>query len=200
MSSATSSGDPLLVRSALNAFTGEHDQAAEPGATSHVQGASVTVRWVSTLVAWGDQYGLGEFCVCLRSADGQLYAAKTMPGSDAWYGVAGPGSVVFAYRMPLSLDVPVGKDYQVMVGWRPTIGTGFFGAWATSVYTYNVTSIGITVAVPKGTVSYSQGSSLPVSWTTGSAVAAGGDFFVCVRSAAGVFYAPTTVAATGVGA
>ena len=198
VSSATSSGDPLLVRSALNTFTGEHDQPAEPGATSHVQGASVTVRWVSTLVAWGDQYGLGEFCVCLRSADGQLYAAKTMPGSDAWYGAGAPGAVVFAYRMPLSLDVPAGKDYQVMVGWRPTIGTGFFGAWATSVYTYNVTSIGITVAVPKGTASYLQGGSLPVSWTTGSAVAAGGDFFVCVRSAAGVFYAPTTVAATGV--
>jgi len=97
---------------------------APTGTGSYAQGSSLTVRW--EIRKW-DYYGV--FGVGVRSPAGDWNIGLRV--SAGYYG---------SYTVPLTVDVPVGSGYQVMVAWRPEPEIGSWGAFATSPGSFAVTA------------------------------------------------------------
>ena len=90
------------------------------------------------MVQWVPNFGFhpvtnGEFGLWVRSSSGALLAGKTMTAQDAirYYYTA-------FYQTDVTFDVPPGSGYRVVVGWRPTVGSGFFGGWGTSPTSFTI--------------------------------------------------------------
>ena len=97
---------------------------APTGTGSYAQGSSLTVRWE---ISKGVDYGV--FGVGVRSPAGDWNIGLRV--SAGYYG---------SYTVPLTVDVPVGSGYQVMVAWRPEPEIGSWGAFATSPGSFAVTA------------------------------------------------------------
>ena len=155
---------------------------APTGTTSHVQGSSLTVSWTTR-----EAVQTGVFGVWVESAS---YAG-------------GPGKIVVyngttSYSTSVTLDVPPGTGYRIMVSYRAMAN----GAWTDFGYSpgsFTVTggtALGIYVTAPTGTGSYAVGASLTVSWLTSSSVF-GGEWGLWARSAGGNWYIAKLVPAGG---
>ena len=154
---------------------------APTGTTSHVQGSSLTVSWTTR-----EAVQTGVFGVWVESAS---YAG-------------GPGKIVVyndttSYSTSITLDVPPGTGYRIMVSYRAMAN----GAWTDFGYspgsfTVTGTALGISVTAPTGTGSYAVGASLTVSWLTSSSVF-GGEWGIWARSAGGSWYIAKLVPAGG---
>ena len=98
--------------------------SAPTGTSSHVAGSTLTVNWTASSAV-----GVGEFGIWARSAAGGWYIATLVPASGGT-----------TYTTGLTLNVPVGSGYQAIVAWRPTVGSGAWGSWATSPGSFTVTA------------------------------------------------------------
>jgi len=100
--------------------------------------------------------------------------------------VAAAGGTSFSTSLPLA-SVPAGF-YQIIVGYRPTLGGGAWTSWATSygfVFSVNSPAVpAMTITAPAGQDSYVSGNTFTATWTTDLAVSTG-QFAVWVRSADG---------------
>jgi len=116
---------------------------APTGTGSYAQGSSLTVNWsVSSAVAEG------EFALGVRSPAGGWNPGNLVPASGA-----------ASYAAGLTLDVPLGSGYRVMVAWRPDVGSGSWSANATSPG-----SFAVTAGIAKAITAFSfQGLTPPVS-------------------------------------
>jgi hypothetical protein len=101
------------------------------GTRTFERGKVLTVQWIP-------EFGFhpvtnGEFGLWVRSSSGALLAGKTMTAQDAirYYFTA-------FYQTDVTFDVPPGSGYRVVVGWRPTVGSGFFGGWGTSPASFTI--------------------------------------------------------------
>ncbi len=99
--------------------------------THLLQGSLLKVWWWVWPTSITPFPPLGECGLWVRSASGWLYSGKIVP-ADSWH-------MSTAFETTLPLDVPLGDGYQVVVGWRPTAGSGFWGCWATSA-SFSVTA------------------------------------------------------------
>ncbi len=112
------SADPFIVTAApLITVT------APTGTGSYVRGSSLTVSWTIAPAT-----AAGEFGLWARSPGGGLYIGKLVPASGA-----------ASYATSLTLDVPTGSGYQVIVAWRATAGSGAWTSFGTSPGSFAVT-------------------------------------------------------------
>ena len=81
------------------------------GTGSYAQGSSLTVIWTTSSAVYD-----GEFALGVRSPDGTWNPGNLVPASGA-----------ASYGAGLTLDVPPGSGYKVMVAWAPR---GFFTRWS----------------------------------------------------------------------
>ena len=90
----------------------------------------------------------------------------------------------------VTLNVPPGTTYDIVVGYRATVGSGAWSVLGASAGTFTVTSVApapvITVTAPPAGGSYAQGFSLPVTWTT-DAPTPTGEFVVWAYSGSGFY-------------
>ena len=143
---------------------------APPSGGSYAQQDGLPVSWTT-----GAAVSSGEFAVWADSGSG-WYIGKLVPNN----GTA-------AYSTSVTLDVPVGSSYRIVVGYRPTVGNGAFTAFACNPGPFAVTAgvPALTITVPTITGTYiAPNASLPVSWTTSAAVGAG-EFAVWADSGSG---------------
>jgi len=119
----------------------------------------------------------------MRSGSQQDYLYSLVPASGGT-----------SFSTTITLDVPAGSDYQAVVAWRPTAGSGDWINWGTSPGSFTV-DLTIAVTAPMGTSTRVQGIPLTVSWTTSGAVSSG-EFCVWLRERDD-WYVPKLVAASG---
>jgi hypothetical protein len=132
----------------------------------------------------------GEFSLWVRSAGNLWYGGKIVPAVF--------GHWIAPYSTTLALDVPPGSGYQWVIAWRPEVGSGFWGCWASSSAFTVTAPPTITVTAPTGTTTHAQDSTLTVSWTSDPAAPTGGEFVVYVSSAGGLpWYGEKLVPASG---
>ncbi len=94
------------------------------GTGGYASTQSVTASWTTNTALAG-----GEFGVWVRSSSDDWFATKL---------VAATGS---RFSTDLSVTgVPSGRDYQVIVAYRPVAGTGDFMSWATSPGSFSVSA------------------------------------------------------------
>ncbi len=96
------------------------------GIASYAARSTLTVKWVSS-------YTSGEFGVWARGADQKWYGGKTVPAA--------------ARSASLTLDMPVGSGYQVIVGYRSRTT---WQAWATQTGSFSVTASEGGIVGPPG--------------------------------------------------
>ncbi len=95
---------------------------APSGSGTYSSGSSLTVGWTSD-----QNLSSGEFGVWVRSASGSWYIGQLVPAT---------GGTSFSQTITLSL--PAGSGYQVIVGYRATSGSGTWGSFATSWGSFNI--------------------------------------------------------------
>ncbi len=103
-------------------------------AGTHEQGSKVEV--LVGVVGHPNFVG-GDFGFWIRSPLGALYPAMTLPATVDNMVDRSMGSET--YRATLTLNVPAGSGYQVVVAWRPNAGS-FYGSWATGTDSFTVTA------------------------------------------------------------
>jgi C1A family cysteine protease len=96
---------------------------APTGTGSSAAGSNLTVSWTSTAAV-----STGEFGVWARSSGGGWYVGKLVTAAGGT-----------SFSTSLTLDVPVGTGYQVIVAWRPTVGSGSWSSFGTSPGVFAVT-------------------------------------------------------------
>ena len=152
------------------------------GPDTYASGDPMTVGWTS------DQaLSTGEFGVWVRSS------------SDTWYiGQVVPATGGTSFSTPITLSLPTGSGYQVIVAYRPTSGSGTWGSWATSWWSFAVSSglPYLTITSPAGPDTYASGDPMTVGWTSDQALSTG-EFGVWVRSSSDTWYIGQVVPATG---
>ena len=162
------------VTASLNTIT----VTAPTGTSSQTMGAPLPVTWTTnTAVA------TGEFSIWVVSPSNGWYVGKI---------VAANGTA--SYADSVILDVPAGTGYRIYVYYRAT-STDPWGIYGYSTGTVDVVG-GITVTAPVASGSYAAGSTLPVTWTTGAAIATG-EYSIWVVSQANAWYLGKIVAANG---
>jgi len=166
------SGDSLIFTAGIGSLAPVITITNPTGTGSYVAGSSLTVNWTSSVAL-----ASGEFGLWARSASG-WYAAKLV--------AAGGGT---SFTSDLTLDVPTGGGYQVVVAYRPTVGSGAWVSFATQTGSFAVTAANptLTISAPTGSGSYAVGANLTVNWTSSPAPPSG-EFAVWARSAAGAWY------------
>jgi FtsP/CotA-like multicopper oxidase with cupredoxin domain len=154
---------------------------APTGTSSQAQGSSLPVTWTTDVGV-----GSGEFSIWVVSPANGWYVGKI---------VAANGSA--SYSSNVTLNVPGGTGYRIFVYYR-ALSTDPWGVYGFSSGTVDVTAIlsAITVTAPTGTSSQTMGATLPVTWTTDTAVATG-EFSIWVVSPANGWYVGKIVAANG---
>ena len=102
--------------------------SAPDGIESWSDADSVLANWTTD-----QDLGGGEFGVWVRSFDGVGWYVTTLVPA------AGTTGTVYNALLPLS-TVPDGSGYQVIVAYRPVVGTGAWMSWSTSPGSFSVTS------------------------------------------------------------
>ena len=97
---------------------------APTGTGSYAQGSSLDVSWTTSSPVHD-----GEFALGVLSPAGGWNIGKLVPYEP----------LVRYYLEDLTLDVPPGSGYMVMVAWRPDVGSGPWGAYALSPGSFAVT-------------------------------------------------------------
>ena len=182
------SGDPwgiygmspgtVNVTAGLNAIS----VTAPTGTGSQAQGSSLPVTWTTNTTV----------------ASGQFSIWVVSPGNGWYVGKIHAADGTASYSDSVDLNVPVDSGYRVYVYYRATSGDPW-GIYGMSPGTVDVTAAGfnaISVTAPTGTSSRTQGSALPVTWTTNSSVASG-QFSIWVVSPANSWYVGKIHAADG---
>jgi hypothetical protein len=121
--------------------------------------------------------------VWVQSSGGSWYVGKL---------VAVNGTASYATSVPLA-GVPLAVGYRIRVGYRAVSGSGSWTLFGLSGGSFAVNP-GISLPTISGT--YSHSGSLPVTWTTSSAVSAG-QFAVWLQSSGGSWYVGKLVAVNG---
>ena len=154
------------------------------GQQSYTSAQSFTATWTAS-----PSLTTGQFAVWVRSPGNTWYWKSPLVAAT------GAGS----YSAPVNLSgVTPGLGYQVIVAYEPVPNTSLWSSWATSpgVFSVDATAPVVTVTQPSGG-SYTTSQSVTANWTTSTALAAGGQFGLWVRSGSGGWYATTLVPATG---
>jgi len=145
---------------------------APTGLGSYASGDSFTLGWSADV-----DLDTGQFGIWARSVAGTWHIGQLV--------TPGAGDDVLTYQATVSLSgVPTGW-YQMIVGYRPTVGSGSWTSFATS-YGF-VFSVGapvtptVNITVPAGQNSYLSSQSFTASWTASPSVTTG-QFAVWVRS------------------
>ena len=176
-------GTNVCLKAYVNAAGPDHITVTAPAApTSQPQGSALPVTWTTNATVTG-----GEFSTWIVSATNGWYAGNI---------VAADGSASYADNVTLTM--PVGTGYRVFVYYRAT-PTDPWGIYGFAAGTVDVTAAGfssITVTAPAAPTSQAQGSALPVTWTTNTAVT-GGEFSLWVVSPANGWYGGKIVPADG---
>jgi len=94
---------------------------APTGTGSYEQGSILTVSWETE-----DAVADGEFRLSL-SRQGIIVSNTFVPATGA-----------ASYTTGLKLDVPTGSGYGVLIAWRPVVGSGRWGSYATSPGSFTV--------------------------------------------------------------
>ena len=94
---------------------------APTGTGSYAQGSVLTVSWETE-----DAVADGEFRLSL-SRQGIIVSNTFVPATGA-----------ASYTTGLKLDVPTGSGYGVLIAWRPVVGSGRWGSYATSPGSFTV--------------------------------------------------------------
>ena len=151
------------------------------GPATYASGDPMTVSWTSDQVLTS-----GEFGVWVRSATQGWYIGQLVPATGGT-----------SFSKAITLGLPTGSGYQVIVAYRPTNGSTW-GSWCTSWWSFTVTPglPYLTIDAPSSPGTYATSQSLGVSWTSDQSLS-GGEFGVWVRSASGSWYIGQRVAATG---
>jgi FtsP/CotA-like multicopper oxidase with cupredoxin domain len=129
---------------------------APTGGGSYVQSSSLPVSWTTNTPV-----GSGEFAVWADSGSG-FYIGKFVPTN---------GTASYSTNLPL--NVPTGTTYSILVGYRPTVGSGAWTVFAQSSGTFTVSAPPLAIIMPTITGTYVQNSSLLVAWTTNTPVGSG---------------------------
>ncbi len=160
------------------------------GLGSYTSAQSFTASWSADI-----DLDVGQFGIWARSAGGSWYVGQLAP--------TGAGDDLLTYSATVDLTgVPAGY-YQVIVGYRPTVGSGTFVSWATSYgFVFEVGDVVtpvVDITQPTGQASYTSAQSFTATWTASPSLTTG-QFAVWVRSPGNTWYwkAPL-VAATGAG-
>ena len=150
------------------------------GPGTYTSGSTMTVNWTSDQSLSG-----GEFGVWVRSATEDWYIGQLVPATGD-------------FTKTITLGLPAGSGYQVILAYRPTAGSGSWGSWTTSWWSFTVTSglPYLTITSPTGPGTYTSGSTMTVNWTSDQSLS-GGEFGVWVRSATEDWYIGQLVPATG---
>ncbi len=148
------------------------------GLGTYTSAQSFTASWSADI-----DLDAGQFAVWARSAAGSWYIGQLAP--------TGAGDDALTYSASLSLSgVPAGY-YQVIVGYRPTVGSGAFVSYATSYgFVFSVDAAvtpTVTITQPTGQTSYTSAQSFTASWTASPSVTTG-QFAVWVRSPGNTWY------------
>jgi len=145
------------------------------GLAYHTSPDTLTVGWESDR-----DLSVGEFGIWARSATGSWYGGKV---------VATAGGDTYSTTLSLA-GVPAGF-YQVIIGYRPTSGSGDWTAFATSygfVFAVNAPPAPVVeITAPLGEQELTSTSSLTVSWSTQTAFSTG-QFALWVRSPQGIWH------------
>ena len=158
--------------------TNEPTSLALPAITgAYNAGANLSVSWTANVATGG-----GEYFVWATSASGWYYL-KTVPAS---------GSANYSTQAPL--NIPIATAYNIVVGYRSTVGSGTFTAFGTSSGTFDVLGLS-SIAVTGPTGSQLAGAALPISWTASSTVTTG-EFGVWATNSSGWTFL-TSVPANG---
>jgi len=88
---------------------------SQPVGSVYQQNHNIYVNWTSTAVTDGD------FAIWIRQYPNTWYAPKLVQATGAT-----------SYQTIIQLNVPVGINYQVIVGYRPHRDWGTWRSWATS--------------------------------------------------------------------
>jgi hypothetical protein len=133
-------------------------------------------------VNWSSDQDLstGQFAVWARSTEGNWYVGQL---------VAATGGTGFTTDLPLT-GVPPGW-YQVIVAYRPTVGSGAWVSWATSYgFVFSVDAAptpALTITAPTGLGEYAPGDTFTATWTSDPSLTTG-QFAVWVRSPGNDWY------------
>ena len=129
---------------------------APTGTGTQAQGSTLPVTWTTNVAV-----GSGEFSIWVVSPANGWYVGKI---------VAANGTA--SYSSNVTLNVPGGTGYRIFVYYR-ALSTDPWGVYGFSSGTVDVTATlsAITVTAPTGTSSQTMGATLPVTWTTNTAVA-----------------------------
>ena len=140
----------------------------------------MTVNWTSDQSLSG-----GEFGVWVRSATEDWYIGQLVPATGD-------------FTKTITLGLPAGSGYQVILAYRPTAGSGSWGSWTTSWWSFAVTAglPYLTITSPTGPGTYASGSAMTVNWTSDQSLS-GGQFCAWVRSGSGTWYIGQLVPASG---
>ena len=152
---------------------------APTGTASYAPQDTLAVAWNTNAAVGG-----GEFAIWVTHTSG-WYVGKIVPAHGASAN----------YTSNVTLNVPLGTGYSVVVGYRPTAGSGAWTVFGTSSGTFDVAGLVLTVTAPSGTGTHAVGDSLAVAWNTNAPVGTG-EFAVWVTSSTG-WYVGQLVPANG---
>jgi len=139
---------------------------------------TITVGWSSDL-----DLDAGQFGIWARSAAGTWYIGQLVATN------AGDDLLTYSATVPLT-GVPAGW-YQIIVGYRPTVGSGAWVSYATSYgFVFSVDAAPtptVTITVPTGQGGYAAGDVFTATWTSDPSLTTG-QFAVWVRSPGNTWY------------